>query len=572
LCSRCCQSLTFCALLFLVFLTLELDGNEDFPARTILAPLIALYAMILVFLPVLLLITRHYVRTMRTVEETFRQAHDPNGVNGPEVSTAGVFPEAAPAAARRNASARPTPTILMRESSTLFRRASVSFVRRLGEADRHLVESERMSLQLAEWRQRRRASRARQAGRGGDAGAGGRAVGAEGGRGAPTRNSRSFHGLQNIFPPGNRLSRGGPSLSAAVAGTGTREVRGRFSMSSERQQRAGSEEEASPRQGGRNGLASKRSPANERYDRGLLQADSGTHSVTDSYDLNSYGSYASDADGDDDDAHHEVGLSIDGDDEEDPRDVIGGVDPSLRSTPSPEILLAFGSEQGATPTNLPPFLLQGGSSSRHGLSSNSHHNMSIHGLSSHGFSGHGHSSHSGLGTASRHGGSTAGGAGMTRVLSWHGGMSSEAGLDDDDIREGGEGVMVAGCESEEDIVARKMEAGVLGTPSQPSATCYICCTRPADAVLMECGHSGICYACAQHLAVTPPSVCPVCRHAIQQVLRLSRIVTVRSGGSLVSGGGGGGIASGAEHASGDELSGGEGSVVAIASSGGGGDG
>lgn len=268
----------------------------------------------------------------------------------------------------------------------------------------------------------------------------------------------------------------------------------------------------------------------------------------------------------------QVGLSIDGDDEEDPRDVIGGVDPSLRSTPSPEILLAFGSEQGATPTNLPPFLLQGGSSSRHGLSSNSHHNMSIHGLSSHGFSGHGHSSHSGLGTASRHGGSTAGGAGMTRVLSWHGGMSSEAGLDDDDIREGGEGVMVAGCESEEDIVARKMEAGVLGTPSQPSATCYICCTRPADAVLMECGHSGICYACAQHLAVTPPSVCPVCRHAIQQVLRLSRIVTVRSGGSLVSGGGGGGIASGAEHASGDELSGGEGSVVAIASSGGGGDG
>lgn len=55
-------SLAFCALLFLVFLTLELDGNEDFPARTIVAPLIALYALILVFLPLLLLVTRHYVR------------------------------------------------------------------------------------------------------------------------------------------------------------------------------------------------------------------------------------------------------------------------------------------------------------------------------------------------------------------------------------------------------------------------------------------------------------------------------------------------------------------------------
>lgn len=63
---QCCRdrgdSLASCALLFLVFLTLELDGNEDFPASTIVAPLIALYALILVFLPVLLLVTRHYVR------------------------------------------------------------------------------------------------------------------------------------------------------------------------------------------------------------------------------------------------------------------------------------------------------------------------------------------------------------------------------------------------------------------------------------------------------------------------------------------------------------------------------
>lgn len=43
-------------------MTLELDNNENFSPRTILAPLIALYALILVFLPLLLLVTRHYVR------------------------------------------------------------------------------------------------------------------------------------------------------------------------------------------------------------------------------------------------------------------------------------------------------------------------------------------------------------------------------------------------------------------------------------------------------------------------------------------------------------------------------
>lgn len=245
-----------------------------------------------------------------------------------------------------------------------------------------------------------------------------------------------------------------------------------------------------------------------------------------------------------------MGLSIDGDDDDEPRDGAGGgVDLTLRSAPSPKTLLAYGSDLGAT---LRPFSLAGGSSSSHGVSSS--HTMSIHGVSSHGFSGHGYSSHS-VG-------------GMPRVLSWHGGMSpSDAGLDGD-----GEAVDELGGR-EEDIVARNMEAGVLlGTPSRPS-TCYICCTRPADAVIMECGHSGMCYTCAQHLAATPPSACPVCRNAIQQVLRFERVLTVRSGGSLIGGsGGGGGNTPGGEHASADELSEGEGSVVAIASSVGGGGG
>lgn len=39
----------------------------------------------------------------------------------------------------------------------------------------------------------------------------------------------------------------------------------------------------------------------ERHDRCLLHGDSGTHSVTDSYDINSYGSYV-----DSDEENHEV--------------------------------------------------------------------------------------------------------------------------------------------------------------------------------------------------------------------------------------------------------------------------
>lgn len=86
---------------------------------------------------------------MRTAEETFRQAQDPNGVSGPGVSTAGVFPQPAPAGSIPDTSVRATPTILMREGSTLFRRASVSFCRRLGAADGMLLESDIMSLQVS---------------------------------------------------------------------------------------------------------------------------------------------------------------------------------------------------------------------------------------------------------------------------------------------------------------------------------------------------------------------------------------------------------------------------------------
>ncbi|CAM9125376.1 unnamed protein product, partial [Hapterophycus canaliculatus] len=174
LCSAGTFSLAFCALLFLVFLTLELDNNEDFSPRTILAPLIALYALILVLLPLLLLVTRHLVRTMRTAEEQFRQANDPNGgggIGGSSASFGGVDDSdagrggaggrgsAAPGAEeaggrtarRRNGSSSVmAPTILMRESSTLFRRASASFCRRLGETDGSLLDPDVNAFEVSE--------------------------------------------------------------------------------------------------------------------------------------------------------------------------------------------------------------------------------------------------------------------------------------------------------------------------------------------------------------------------------------------------------------------------------------
>ena len=47
--------------------------------------------------------------------------------------------------------------------------------------------------------------------------------------------------------------------------------------------------------------------------------------------------------------------------------------------------------------------------------------------------------------------------------------------------------------------------------------CYICCDRPMDSVLLPCGHSGACYACAvENVART--ELCPCCRGAVDQIV------------------------------------------------------
>lgn len=219
-----------------------------------------------------------------------------------------------------------------------------------------------------------------------------------------------------------------------------------------------------------------------------------------------------------------MGLSIDGDEDDEDRDGggdLGGGGGSISGTsfhpaptPSPEILLAFGSAHGAA-----AFSLHGGSSSGHGAGGL--------GVSRHRWSAGRDPSRRGGGGGGGGGGSGMAG-GLPRRVSWPGGMStSDVGL---------EGTGRGGDEEE----VQDMEAGLAGGSIEVGpdkgrrSTCFICCERVADAVVMECGHGGMCSICAEHLAVTPPSQCPVCRKPIREVLTIGGIVTVDSGGSLAA--------------------------------------
>lgn len=226
----------------------------------------------------------------------------------------------------------------------------------------------------------------------------------------------------------------------------------------------------------------------------------------------------------------QVGLSIDGDEDDEERD---GVDLGVRvpgnssnhpppPTPSPEILLAFGSAHGAAAFSLHGAGGGGGGGSGHGA--NIGHRWSV-----------------GRDAASRHGSlhGMGGGGGMPRRVSWPSGMTAAEVLLDGRGRG--------------DSAMRDMEAGrvgvgggIGGSAGREQPACYICCERRADAVVMECGHGGMCFTCATHLANTPPSLCPVCRKTISEVLTFGGVVTV-SGGA----GGGGGLtgSGGGEHKS-----------------------
>ena len=56
----------------------------------------------------------------------------------------------------------------------------------------------------------------------------------------------------------------------------------------------------------------------------------------------------------------------------------------------------------------------------------------------------------------------------------------------------------------------------------PSHLCYVCCVARKNAVIMECGHGGLCFECGKSLASRHPRNCPICRAPISAVLRVER--------------------------------------------------
>ena len=63
------------------------------------------------------------------------------------------------------------------------------------------------------------------------------------------------------------------------------------------------------------------------------------------------------------------------------------------------------------------------------------------------------------------------------------------------------------------------------TSTMDDVTCYLCSDRPADAVLIECGHGGLCAECADSLwrrgAHQPAGrSCPLCRQTFIGIMRI----------------------------------------------------
>ena len=46
-------------------------------------------------------------------------------------------------------------------------------------------------------------------------------------------------------------------------------------------------------------------------------------------------------------------------------------------------------------------------------------------------------------------------------------------------------------------------------------------SRPRDAVLLECGHGGICIGCAKRVFKKKGRACPMCRQPVSQIVQIS---------------------------------------------------
>ena len=63
--------------------------------------------------------------------------------------------------------------------------------------------------------------------------------------------------------------------------------------------------------------------------------------------------------------------------------------------------------------------------------------------------------------------------------------------------------------------------------------CFICMEQQQDAVLLECGHSGLCVACASSLWAQDRR-CPLCRKRINSIMRIvmeEEVQEVQEGGT-----------------------------------------
>ena len=54
--------------------------------------------------------------------------------------------------------------------------------------------------------------------------------------------------------------------------------------------------------------------------------------------------------------------------------------------------------------------------------------------------------------------------------------------------------------------------------------CIVCLDGPRDAVFLECGHGGVCHACARTCATREPRKCPLCRKRITRVMKIGEVL------------------------------------------------
>ena len=74
--------------------------------------------------------------------------------------------------------------------------------------------------------------------------------------------------------------------------------------------------------------------------------------------------------------------------------------------------------------------------------------------------------------------------------------------------------------SEGNIENMRYNDSIGGTPkSAKDDVCYICCEDKANAILMNCGHGGICYPCATYL-IKKKNECMECRGEVATIIKL----------------------------------------------------